>query len=74
MEETSLVCARQLNDKYGLSWDFTLECKEEVIVCELEVHAFENKPIRRTGVSNSEEGAFTSACQMFGIDPNYIPF
>lgn len=69
-----LTCARQLNRKYGLSWDFSLEFKEDVIICEIEVQAFENKQIKRTGVGNSEEGAFISACQMFGIDPRAIPF
>lgn len=73
-----LYCARRLNEKFGLDWNYEVHWEDEHDMlsgsgsyrCEVEVSLAEGDRIIRTAVGEDSEKAFVRACGLFGIDPN----
>ena len=70
-----LYCTRQLNIMFGFGWNSTIERMDEGHLCRLTVTPLDSAWVNRGASGETEEAAFKSACEMFGINPEEsIPF
>jgi len=67
-------CGRAMNNAFGLDWNIGFSVGEEETICTITVTDSDGTPISRIGIGSGEVNAFTNACEMFGVDPDPIPY